>query len=578
MKTSHSLRYFRDARQGIAVATGLAVAATLVEAAGLILVALLAQRVALESGAGSPTSLGPVDLDVGVGQLLVITSLAFVLSTGLQLASNLTRAQMVRRWIAERQRRLLDDFFAADWPTQSTVRSGRLSALNGLVNQVGSNLSNLTVVLRSLASVTVLMIVAVATDWTAAVAIWVLGAALFFGLRPLNIRAKAASRAATRLNVALQEELTDLSSLSRELRIFGVRVEATDRSRELIDEVAEQSRRMDALDTSVPPVYQAAGVLLLVASLGIIEALGSSDLASLGAVALLVLRGISYGQQFQSAWQRFTRTIPVLDQLEEASEQLRRAVVVDGSVDIDRIGELRLDQVGYRYGPEGEPAVTGVTLALGRGRILGVAGRSGAGKSTLAELVLRLRDPTEGVITVDGAPVSTTTLATWHRQVALVPQETTLLRGTVTENIRLFRSWVSPAAVERAAVAAGIHDTILGLPDGYDTELGTDQRGLSGGQKQRIGIARALAGHPSLLVLDEPTSALDLESEAIVHETLAALRDDLAVVVIAHRLSTLSVCDELLVLEAGRTVFQGPPAQVVSNGTIDLALATAVED
>lgn len=578
MRTSHALRYFRDSRRGILLATALAVTSTTIEAGGLVMVASLAQSVAAEAGESEGvSSLGPFGVDLPISTLLVVIPVVFVVSTLLLLASNTVRSRMVRAWTSRRQAELVGEYLSADWRTQSTSRTGRLAAVNGLVNQVGANLANLTVVLRSLASVGVLVVVALLTDWQAALAISAVGAVLSLLLRPLNVRAKTASRKATRLAVGLQEELTDLSGLTRELRIFGVGDAATVRARRLIGSLAEQQRRMDVLDTSVAPVYQTAGILLLVAALGFVHAVGSSDVAALGAVALLVLRSISYGQHFQSAWQRFGRTIPVLDQLEEASRAFREARVVDGELPIAAIDHVRLVDVGFRYDPD-QPAVAGISLDLRRGRILGIAGRSGAGKTTLAELLLRLLDPTEGEILVDGEPVGRYTLETWHRQVALVPQETALLRGTVTENIRLYRDDVDHADVERAAIAAGIHDTVLALPEGYDTRIGADYRGLSGGQRQRIGIARALAGRPSLLVLDEPTSALDAESEGIVHDTISRLRDDLAVVIIAHRLSTLAECDELLVLDHGRPAYHGPPATVLVDGTLDLARAAGIED
>ena len=131
--------------------------------------------------------------------------------------------------------------------------------------------------------------------------------------------------------------------------------------------------------------------------------------------------------------------------------------------------------------------------------------------------------------------------------------------GTVHDNIAFLRSWLTRSDVIAAAVAAGIHDTITGLPHGYDTVVGQGARDLSGGQRQRLGIARALAGHPCVIVLDEPTSALDQQSEAIIQETLSRIRGEALIIVIAHRLTTLAICDRVILLEDGIIERECPP-------------------
>jgi len=146
----------------------------------------------------------------------------------------------------------------------------------------------------------------------------------------------------------------------------------------------------------------------------------------------------------------------------------------------------------------------------------------------------------------------------------LVPQKTSLFRGTVEENIAFFRP-LDRDAVEEAARKAGLHETIMRLPEGYATQLGAARRDLSGGQAQRIGIARALAGKPSLIVLDEPTSALDVDSEELITDTIRSLPDDVIVVIVAHRISTLRHCSRLAVLDKGQMVASGTPAEVFAS-------------
>jgi ABC-type multidrug transport system fused ATPase/permease subunit len=152
-------------------------------------------------------------------------------------------------------------------------------------------------------------------------------------------------------------------------------------------------------------------------------------------------------------------------------------------------------------------------FVIRQGESVGVVGPSGAGKSTLLHLLLRLRDPTRGSYTIEGVDVRDIANATWHGNVAFLPQEPHILDGTVAENIRFFRRGISDEAIERAARMAHIQEDIEGWVGGYATHLGHRSDAVSGGQRQRLCLARALAASPSLLLLDEPTSSLDLRSE-----------------------------------------------------------------
>jgi ABC-type multidrug transport system fused ATPase/permease subunit len=155
-------------------------------------------------------------------------------------------------------------------------------------------------------------------------------------------------------------------------------------------------------------------------------------------------------------------------------------------------------------------------------------------------------------VLVNGRDAAEFSLESWARLVAFVPQEPRLLKASVTENIRFFRDWVTDEDVLRAAKQAHIHDEVLSWPNGYDTIVSDRVEAVSGGQRQRLCIARALAGRPDFLVLDEPTSGLDGRSESLIQESLSDLKGDVTMVIVAHRLSTLTLCDRIMVLRDGR--------------------------
>jgi ATP-binding cassette, subfamily B, bacterial len=192
-----------------------------------------------------------------------------------------------------------------------------------------------------------------------------------------------------------------------------------------------------------------------------------------------------------------------------------------------------------------------ISFTIAPNEIIGIVGPSGAGKSTLVQLLLGLRDPDEGRIMAADRDISTFDRTEWARKVTFVPQAAHLIAGTIAENVAFLRDDVAQEDVERAARLAHLHDDISGFPEGYQRQVGPHGGHLSGGQQQRLCIARALVEHPDVLILDEPTSALDVRSEHLVRTTLLGLKDRMTVIVIAHRLSTLTICDRIMVIKDG---------------------------
>ncbi|SCL21522.1 ATP-binding cassette, subfamily B [Micromonospora pallida] len=245
-------------------------------------------------------------------------------------------------------------------------------------------------------------------------------------------------------------------------------------------------------------------------------------------------------------------------------------------VDVDprRVrGDLRLTDVTFRYPGSDTAAVAGVTLDVPAGTSLALVGETGSGKSTLAALVSRLYDPTSGRITVDGVDLRHLRLADLAGIVGVVSQETYLLHTTVRENLRYARPDASDAEIEAAARSAQIHDLIAGLPDGYDTVVGSRGHRFSGGEKQRLAIARTLLRDPRILILDEATSALDTETERAVQRAFDEVARGRTTITIAHRLSTVREADQIAVLDHGRIVESGSHHSLLERAGRYAALA-----
>jgi ATP-binding cassette, subfamily B, bacterial len=205
-------------------------------------------------------------------------------------------------------------------------------------------------------------------------------------------------------------------------------------------------------------------------------------------------------------------------------------------------------------------------LPAGSGGRIAVVGATGAGKTTIAKLVSRFYDPTAGVVRLDGIDLRELPDAALRRAVVMVTQENYLFSGTVADNIRFGRPDATDEEVRRAAAAIGADGFIRGLPEGYATDVRKRGGRLSAGQRQLVAFARAFLADPAVLILDEATSSLDIPSERLVQRALRTILADRTAIVIAHRLSTVEIADRVLVLDAGRIVEDGTPAQLISGG------------
>ena len=304
------------------------------------------------------------------------------------------------------------------------------------------------------------------------------------------------------------------------------------------------------LSSSIAGLYQGAALLLVVGALAIVAAIEFSDLASIGAVVLIMLRSLSYGQTVQGSIQSVQEVAPYLETLIDEEERYRAAATPKTGRPISCIGSLAFENVTFGYDPS-HPVLRNVSFVARPGEVIGIVGPSGAGKSTLVQLLLRLRIPNSGRVLASGEDSQDLSIDDWYSRIAFVSQDARLFAGTVADNVRFFRTDTPQEALERAARLAHIHEDIMSWPLGYATSVGERGGHLSGGQKQRLCIARALVTDPEIVVLDEPTSALDVKSEALLRETMRNLAPERTVFIVAHRLSTLSICDRIMVILAG---------------------------
>ncbi|WP_319446578.1 MULTISPECIES: ABC transporter ATP-binding protein [unclassified Mycobacterium] len=240
-------------------------------------------------------------------------------------------------------------------------------------------------------------------------------------------------------------------------------------------------------------------------------------------------------------------------------------------------GDIGFRDVSFSYSP-GRPVLPELNFEIPAGQTIALVGTTGAGKTTIAKLIARFYDPTSGSVTLDGVDLRELAQAELRRHVVMVTQENFMFEGTVADNIRFGRPDATDDEVRAAATAVGADSFIDALTDGYDTDVAKRGGRLSAGQRQLIAFARAFLADPAVLILDEATSSLDIPSERMVQRALATVLAQRTAVVIAHRLSTVQIADRVLVLDHGRIVEDGPPAELVRSDGAYAALHRAWVD
>ena len=305
------------------------------------------------------------------------------------------------------------------------------------------------------------------------------------------------------------------------------------------------------------------GSVLVVGFGGVMAYRGGLSVADI--VAFLLYLSLFYGpitglanllENMQHALAGAERVLTVLDEPCEICDKA-------DAVELQNVrGDIRFEHVSFSYG-SGE-VLKDVSFHCAPGKTLALVGPTGVGKTTLTQLISRFYEPTTGEVLIDGHNIADVTLESLRRSISPVLQDTFLFNGTVAENIGYAVPEASMEEIKAAAVAANIHEDILAMPDGYDTQVGERGLRLSGGQKQRVAIARAILRRSPIIILDEATASVDVETEQQIQAAIAGIAGTRTIVAIAHRLSTIRSADQILVIEDGQITEAGTHSELVA--------------
>ncbi len=475
----------------------------------------------------------------------------------LQVTNAWLIARLAARVQARFQKQIFRSYLRASWVVQSKEREGHLQELVRVhARRAGNALYVLSSGLAAFFVFIALLVGAFAIHALIALAFLVLAGVLFAGFRPLAVLQRRWAQQLETQGLNLASDISEAVRLAEEHQVFGTETQQERRILQQIRALQRASFRGQFLLGITPAVYQSAIFVLLITALMAVAVWPGLNLANLGAIVMIFIRAFFYGQKVQTSYVRLQDQLPYIETFQKTLAKYKATVPPPGNRSLDKIERVDLQGVWFRYHRR-LWILKGIHATLHAGEAVGIVGASGIGKSTLLQLLLRLRAPTRGEILVNGIPIQEIRWQDWHRLVAYVPQEPKLIRGTIADNIRFFRE-ISDEEILAAAQAVHIHDEIENTLGGYHAVI--DHRGetVSGGQRQRICLARALAGHPQLLILDEPTSALDAQSEALILQTLHEIKRHMTLVIVAHRPALLEICDYVWRLEGGHLTVYSP--------------------
>lgn len=494
-----------------------------------------------------------VTLKALLGRAMALIEASFVEDMGLRLRG-----------------RLYDAFAQASWEKLAAWKSAdAVNLFTAQCSQVSYCVSMAVHMLSSVVSAAVQLGIALWMSAPVTLLVCALGGAMMTIFRPLRRKSREYGQEMIRINRDFYEELQNQLAGVREVRAYGVEREQAALFGQISAAFKMAHLRYTRLCAVPSMVYSIAAAVLIAGVYLVCSLLVPVAIERLVVLVYVFARLWPLFSGFQGQLQGICSCIPAYEQLSKAIAEFRdgheEPEVPEGQADFSGWREARLEQVSFAYSDAEEPTLRDVSFLLQRGSVTALVGANGAGKTTTVNLLLGFLMPRTGAVTVDGRALQPGDMRAWRRQAGYVPQEPLILNASIRENLTRFHPGATDEEIIETLKAAMAWEFVSRMPDGLDTTLGDRGIRLSGGERQRIVLARVLLGRPSLILLDEATSALDYESEHAFQEAIRRASGQAAVVLIAHRLATIRMADQVVVLSDGRVAEQGGLTELLSR-------------
>ena len=515
-------------------------------------------------------------LKLAFGAIGVEFSLSLVIATLVSLFvskavflyfANLISAKVTLDYERRTREELFRHTIRANWRYLKDHKIGYLSQMMiDDINISASLLSNISIVILSATSVVAYVAVAVGISLYVTIAAIIIGLGIFFIFKPLFFKIRKLSQKTVHISKEAAHYINQHLLGAKTVKSMAVEEKVLAGGMIYFKELAKAKFNLARYNNFMGNFLEPLTLAVIIPIFLFSYKSSSFNIASFAAILYLVQKIFSFVQTMQIRISLINQGIPnLMAVLNYQTEARKYKEQTGGDDDFKFSSSLKFEEVDFNYDETEEKVLDGLNFTVNKGEMLGLIGYSGSGKTTIADLFMRLFEPKRGKITVDGKNLFRMNVARWRKHIGYVSQEMLLLNDTIANNIRFYDDDVSDTDIVEAAKLANIYDFISQRPENFSAMVVERGLKLSAGQRQRIVLARVLARKPKILILDEATSALDNESETAIQKALEELRGKITILIIAHRLSTLSNADRLIVLEKGKIIEEGSPKLLLEN-------------
>lgn len=510
-------------------------------------------------------------LTPGLETLLVMICSLFILKAAITWTFDYARNRLMNSFILKNREALYAGLLSTEWSYLIEQKIGYLDniLMVDLKNAMGLFKMGVSII-ATVATFLAYLIVAVSLSAPITITAFLFGFAALFLMKPTFSKARLYSKQAVELNKATGHFINESIIGLKSIKAAGAERGVAARAAEFFEKLKGLSQKT-FLANSPTVVIEPLSVMYIAVVFAVSYRVDPGlNVAAFLAIMFLVQRIFDFIKKIQANFLGLSGDIPAAERVIRFMDEIAAHGEADrGHAPFVMNEALEFRNVSFAYRP-GAYVLRNINFSVKRGEVAAVIGKTGEGKTTIADLVLRLLNPAEGSIFLDGRNIRDIKLSEWREHVGYVSQDIFLKNDTIAENIAFFdgagpSERLSKAELVEATKKANIYDFIQGLPRKFDTIVGERGIMLSGGQRQRIALARAFARKPKILILDEATSALDKESESLIEQSLERMRGELTVIIISHRLSFVARADKALLLEDGRVAEEGRPSELLKN-------------
>lgn len=506
-----------------------------------------------------------LDINFTLKYLLIFIIFLFILKAAILVLSSYISIRITSGYKEKTRINLLNKIFKSSWPHLIKQKLGHLEVvlMKNIENSTGL-LSQISIAIMTITSLVSYSAIALNISLNITLITFTFGALLFISFKPIVKKIRKISYESEKIDRDIAHYINENIIGMKTVKVMSVADKVFDIGRNYFKKITAINIRSFVLNIFTGSLMEPISIIFIAAVFAFSYKTSNFNFAALITVIYLIKQIFIYINQMHQMLLGMNSTIPyVKSVLDYETQAIQNEEVNCGTGNFIFNKSLIFKNVDFSYSKSS--VLKNVNFEINKGEMVGLIGPSGAGKTTIVDLILRLFDPANGKILLDGKNIKEINLVKWRNNIGYVSQDIFLMNDTIANNIKFFDNSITDKEVQSAAEMANMYEFIMNCPNGFDTLVGERGARLSAGQKQRIIIARVLARKPQLLILDEATSALDNESEIKIKHAINNLKGKITVLAIAHRLSTIVNSDKLIALVDGKIVEQGEPDELFKD-------------